>query len=99
MNASARLRLRQLLVAFRQRAINVEKFCADFEHIYNLELDKGTLTPAEMEAFASLFESVIWFSPFEEERLRIPNYKDEAAIEAAAELAAARIEEEERSGL
>jgi hypothetical protein len=38
-----------------------------------MELDKRTLTPVEMDAFSALFEVVIWYSPFPEERKQIPH--------------------------
>ena len=97
MTDQARLRLRRLLAEFRAGTLGTEAFCAQFEHTYNLELDKSTLAPAEAAAFGSLFEHVIWYSPFSEERARIPNYRSEADIAQAAELAARCLETEPSS--
>ncbi len=71
--------------------METEAFRIQFEQTCNMELDKTTLSPAEAEAFAALFEEVVWYSPFPEERARIPSYRGEAEIRAAAESAAARI--------
>jgi hypothetical protein len=90
-NGSARLRLQELLEHLRRRTIDVEMFCTEFERIYNLELDKDTLTPSEAKVFSALFEHVIWYSPFEEERKQVPNYASEEDIKAAAERAAAEL--------
>lgn len=87
MNATARLRLHQLLAEFRAGAIDTGTFCAQFEHTYNMELDKGTLSNSEAQAFGELFERVIWYSPFPEERSQIPNYLGEAEIRQAVEQA------------
>jgi hypothetical protein len=88
MTEQARLRLRRLLAEFRAGVLDTERFCAQFEHTYNLELDKSTLTPDEAVAFGALFEQVVWYSPFREERARIPNYRSEADIARAADAAA-----------
>jgi len=85
---TARLRLRRLLAEFRAGKLETESFCAQFEHTYNLELDKSTLSPAEAASFGALFEQVVWYSPFPDERARVPNYSDEASIRQAAEIAA-----------
>jgi len=92
MTEQARLRLRRLLAEFRAGKLDTEAFCAQFEHTYNLELDKSTLTPAEAAAYGPLFQQVVWFSPFRDERARISNYLGEADIARAAEAAAQCLE-------
>lgn len=87
MSETARLRLRRLLAEFRAGTLEAESFCAQFEQTYNLELDKSTLFPAEAAAYGALFEQVIWYSPFPDERARVPNYRDEASLRQAAEIA------------
>ena len=83
--ATARRRLRDLLTSVRTGQMSVEAFCSQFETTYNLELDKSELTEAEATAFSNVFEQVIWYSPFAEERARIPNYKSEREILAAVQ--------------
>ena len=88
---TARLRLRRLIAEFRKGEVDTKTFCAQFEHTYNMELDKRTLSPDEATAFGELFEQVIWYSPFPEERAKIPNYRGESEIRKAADRAAQQI--------
>jgi hypothetical protein len=88
---SPRDRLHRLVAEFRAGVLDTESFCARFENTYNLELDKATLPPGEGEAFAALFEQVIWYSPLPDERRRIPNYRSEEEIARAVEQAAQRL--------
>lgn len=79
----ARKRLYDLLKWVSSGKLSVEAFCAQFETTYNLELDRSRLALNEEEAFSMLFEQVIWYSPFPEERAKISNYKGEKEILAA----------------
>ena len=87
---SPRERLHQFIAELRAGLLDTRSFCSRFETTYNLELDKQTLTPVEAEAFAELFEQVVWYSPFPDERAQIPNYRSEADIALAVEHAAQR---------
>lgn len=78
--ATARQRLLDLLRDVSSGRLGVEAFCSQFETAYNLELDKRQLTIEEAEAFSMLFEQVVWYSPFPEERTKVPNYKGEKEI-------------------
>lgn len=81
-----RQRLIDLVKCLRAGSISVETFCKDFETTYNLSVDKSSLNRVESAAFAALFEVVIWYSPFPEERKRIPNYVgEEEVLEAASD--------------
>ncbi|HEX4341010.1 MAG TPA: hypothetical protein VH062_34110 [Polyangiaceae bacterium] len=91
---AAQVRLRRLLQEFQNGTMDVEPFCTQFEHTYNLELDKRTLSPAEAQAFGELFEEVIWYSPSPEERAKIQNYRGDAEIREAADRAAKRLSAE-----
>jgi hypothetical protein len=66
-------------------------FCSQFEVAFNLDIDKAALSRRELEAFTSLFNEVVYYSPFLEERAVIPNYRDEAQIRAAAEACLQRL--------
>lgn len=83
--------LRELLASFLSDKVGVQSFCEQFERVYNLELDKATLQGAESVAFGELFERVVWYSPFPNERENISNYLGDAEIKAAAQEAAALI--------
>jgi len=77
--------------------LDAESFCPRFEHTYNMELDKETLPPVEADAFAALFEQVIWYSPLPDEPRQIPNYPSDEDIARAVELAAQRLDEDSAS--
>jgi hypothetical protein len=78
-------RLRHLLKLVSSGQLSVSQFCSDFERIYNLETDKFSLSASEREAFSAVFEKVVWFSPYPDERARIPNYLGESDILAAVD--------------
>ena len=84
---SPRRQLLRLLAAFNAGTIEPVPFCAQFEHLYNMELDKRSLSSVEAAALGPLFEEVIWYSPFPEERAKIPNYRNEADIARAVGVA------------
>ena len=73
-------RLLTYLDLFARGEMDASLFAGNFEQVYNLELNKADLSPAEAAAFASLFEKVAWFSPIEEERQKIPNYVGEREL-------------------
>lgn len=93
MSEAPRIKLHRLLREFQAGGLGTEDFCAQFERTYNLELDKGTLSPGETTAFGQLFEQVIWYSPFPEDRAEYPGYRNEADIARAAEEAAKNLGE------
>lgn len=89
----ARRQLRRLLEAFLAAEISIAFFCSEFEREYNLELDSYLLSAVEAKAFKELFDRVVWYSPFDEERALIPNYVGEDEVRKAAEMAAAMLGE------
>ena len=84
---SPKTRLENLISLYRGGKVSAEHFCAAFEQVYNLELDKTTLTETEAKAFEYVFNKVVWYSPFAEEREQIPNYLGEEDISKAVEVA------------
>lgn len=93
MSETPRLRLHRLVHELRAGSLGIEAFCAQFEHTYNLELDKSTLSPDEAAAFSQLFEQVVLYSPFPEDRAEYSGYRSEADIARAADDAAQRLAE------
>lgn len=71
---------RLLLLAERLLAgeIEVAKFCEEYETAFNFEVDKKRI--ADLDKFSQLFDVVVWYSPFPEERKLIPHYVDEEAV-------------------
>ena len=90
--ATAKARLFALVRRFRQRKLSTLSFCDQFEHIYNRELDKRALSEPEASALRRLFDKVVWYSPYEDERELVPNYLGDDEIESAVSEAAAAIE-------
>src|SRR5262245_3725371 len=82
-----RQRLRWLLSLAADGELSIKEFCEQFERTYNLELDKRALPATEAKVFGDLFEQVVWYSPFPEERADVPNYRSEEQIKAAVEAA------------
>lgn len=78
-----RTRLYALIERLCEGAASVEEFCSQFERTYNFEIDKAQLSDAESSAFSALFDKIVWYSPFPEERKKIPNYLGEKDILAA----------------
>ena len=79
--------LRDLLEAFLNGGLTANEFSRRFETAYNLDTDREALTTAEQTSFERLFDAVVWYSPFPDERAVIPHYKSEAQIEQAAKVA------------
>ena len=78
--ATAKRRLHDLIRRLKEKKLSVHAFCGQFEHTYNLELDKSELSKTEARAFQALFDKVVWYSPCEEERGEIPNYLGDEEI-------------------
>ena len=80
--------LYRLVELFTTGKMGTQSFCDVFEETYNLKVDKGTLSKSEAAAFGGLFDKVVWYSPFPEEREQIPNYLGDREIAAAVHEAA-----------
>ncbi|QNP45557.1 hypothetical protein H9L14_13540 [Sphingomonas sediminicola] len=83
--------LHKLLTDYLGGRIDTTLFCDNFEQAFNLDVDQRDLTPREETAFKRLFDEVVYFSPFPEERARIPNYRSEEQIRQAAGAAKAEL--------
>jgi hypothetical protein len=81
----------QVIQELLSGVISVERFCSNFEQLYNFDIERAVLPNEIAEALSRLFEAVVWYSPLAEERRRIPNYVDEDSVYAAAREAAARL--------
>ncbi len=69
-----------LIIKYLSKKIDAEYFCDAYENLYNLKLDKDVLSPSEYQIFARIFDSVVWYSPYEKEREEIPNYLSDSQI-------------------
>lgn len=80
-DATPKARLRSLMRQLANGSVSVGPFCEAFETIYNLELDKRDLTDEEALAMGTIFDRIVWYSPFPEEREQIRNYVGEKEVE------------------
>jgi hypothetical protein len=62
--------------------LSVEAFSGAFETAWNFEIDKVQFAPPERAALAALFDVVVWYSPFESERISIGYVGDEQVLAA-----------------
>jgi hypothetical protein len=85
---SGRDHLHFLIGLFLAGQVDIPVFCRQFEASYNFHTEKTALTAIESTAFKELFEKVIWYSPFPEERKMVPGYLGEIEIANAIRQAA-----------
>lgn len=89
---------RELFELLRKRLgehLSFDEFRVKFEALYNFGLQRSDLSEEEFAAVESLFNKVVWYSPFPAERAEIPYYKSEEEIEAAIRETRAELEIEE----
>jgi hypothetical protein len=95
MNDDSGKRLHELLRQFLEGNLSTDLFCEKFESAYNFDVDKSKLSDDEATAFRRLFDAVVWYSPIESERNRIPNYLDEEGVSRVAAKASRLLSGEE----
>lgn len=83
--------LHKLLADYLGGHIDTPLFCSSFEHALNFDVNRGALTRLETAVFEWLFNEVVYFSPFPDERVEIPNYRTEQQIREAASAAQAEL--------
>ncbi len=76
--------LRAILRSFLEGELSEREFCEQYERCYNLEADRSTVGPTESGLFEELFNEVVYYSPFAEDRRNYPGYRDERAIRKIA---------------
>jgi hypothetical protein len=86
-DASAFDRLFALVTAFLANALSTGDFCERFEDEFNLRSKRMDLSKRQNEIFGQLFEEVVLYSPYPEDRASYSGYRDESAIRSAAERA------------
>lgn len=53
------------------------------EEVRNFSLERDSVTAEQFAILEKLFNSIIWYSPYPEERARIPNYIGEKEVDLA----------------
>jgi len=84
--------LHKLLADYLGSRIDTSLFCDNFETAFNFDVNRDELTPKEEAVFGRLFDQVVYYSPFAEERAKVPNYKSEEQILQAARDAEAHLQ-------
>lgn len=83
--------LNKLLSDYLCGKLDTPLFCSNFEQAFNFDVDRRKLDTAEEAVFERLFDEVVYYSPFPEERANIPNYRSDEQIRRAAHTAAAEL--------
>jgi hypothetical protein len=65
----------------------VGEFCAVLEQLFNFELDDTDLSAHEDTVLGQLFDEVVLYSPFPDDRARYPGYRSEEDVLAAVDRA------------
>jgi hypothetical protein len=79
--------IRELLSSVKEGKLTVTKFTDEFSRLFNLELDKTIVSSSEVKILSNVFNVVIWYSPYPDERESIPNYVGEAEVLEAVDQA------------
>ena len=80
-----------LVRKFLADEIGVSIFCRQFENSYNFHTEKTAMTALEASVFQDVFNKVVWYSPFPDERKIVSSYQGETEIRNAVQKAAARL--------
>ena len=83
--------LHKLLNDYLGGSIDTALFCSNFEQAFNFDVNRRELTAVENAAFKRLFDEVVYFSPFPEERAEVPTYRSEEQIRQSARAAEAEL--------
>ena len=66
--------------------MTVWDFCSSVEREWNFGDERATLSETHQAAVQHLFDVVVFYSPYPDERARILNYRDEQDVLLAAQL-------------
>ncbi|MGH7028475.1 hypothetical protein, partial [Brevundimonas sp.] len=75
-----------LIDAVRQGTMSVSDFASAVENEWNFGTERAALSEHERASLQKLFDVVVYYSPYPEERARIPNYRDENDVMLAAQI-------------
>jgi hypothetical protein len=83
--------LHKLLADYLEGEIDTPLFCSNFEQAFNFDVHRSALSPGESAIFERLFDEVVYFSSFAEERAEVSNYRSEEQIKQSARAAKAEL--------
>ncbi|MBU4135477.1 MAG: hypothetical protein KJ690_03565 [Alphaproteobacteria bacterium] len=73
-----------LIEAVQEGSMSVSDFSSAVEHEWNFGDERATLAEPQKAAVRQMFDVVVYYSPYPDERARIPNYRDEKDVLQAA---------------
>ncbi len=76
----------------------VDRFCSAYETTYNWDVEEVDLTRAEAESFGRLFDAVVLYSPFQDDRRSYSGYRSDHDILVAAKEARLASQKDHRQG-
>lgn len=76
--------VRAVFVELHEGRLGIEEFCRCVENMWNFEMDEKRVPEELRLQLESLFDEVVWFSPFPREEWGYPAYRDEIEIRDAA---------------
>lgn len=83
--------LRITLATFLDGKLTTQAFCDRYEMEFNTPDQVDWASSLEANVFQDLFDIVVWYSPFDEDRRRFSGYVGESQILSAAKTAAERL--------
>ncbi|MDP3801191.1 hypothetical protein [Brevundimonas sp.] len=88
--------LLSLIEAVQQGSMTVGDFSSSVESEWNFGDERATLSETHQAAVQHLFDVVVYYSPYPDERARIPNYRDEQDVLLAAQVCRRHLESDVR---
>ena len=85
-----------LIEAVQQGSMTVGGFSSSVEREWNFGDERATLSETHKAAIQHLFDVVAYYSPYPDERARIPNYRDEQDVLLAAQVCRRSLERDVR---
>jgi hypothetical protein len=81
----------QLFERLLSSDLSVSEFCDQYEPLWNFDLFSSSELGVKASVFEKVFDAVVWYSPFPEDRASYPGFKDEESIIAIVREALAEI--------
>jgi hypothetical protein len=89
--ASISDRLRETVLNVLDGSLTTQELCVRYETEYNTPDQVEWASIDEGLIFQELFDAVVWYSPYPEDRARYKGYVDDVQIKKAAQQVAARL--------
>ena len=77
---TGRSRLIWLMDLLLQGRLDVERFCVEYEHTWNFEVNENDLPREEARLFEEIFKVAVWYTPVIEDRRNYSGFKGESEV-------------------